>query len=235
MKAMKHLLSCALLLACVWTSAQAASVGAAERAAARAQITKERSENDKQLQENEKICYQRFAVTDCLKKVRSQSNEQERALRQRELAINAQERGERTEGQRAARDKKQQDFENKHHSNPLDGGALKEPDLEQRQREHEAAASKRAAGERNPQELAAEQHQRQQDAAQRAADAQKKAASKQQAQQNRAATLPVDISGAREEFDAKQADAAQRQLAHDKKMKELQAKSRKAAPLPTPP
>ena len=235
MKAMKQLLPGALLLLGGWAVAQAATPDAAERAEARAQIAKERKGNESALLENEKICYQRFAVTDCLKKVRSQSYEQERALRQRELAINAQERDERTATQRGARAKKQQDFENKRHSNPLDGGALREPDLEQRQRARDAAATKRAADERNPQELAAEQQQRQQDAALRAAEAQKKAASKQRAQQNRAASQPANISESRDDYDAKQADAAHRQAAHDKKMQELAAKGKKAAPLPTPP
>ena len=234
MKAIKHLLPCALLLLGGWSTAQAAS-NDAERAEARAQIAKERKANESALQENEKICYQRFAVTDCLKKVRSQSYEQARALRQRELAINAQEREERTATQRGARAKKQQDFENKHHSNPLDGGALREPDLEQRKREHDAAAAKRAADERNPQELAAEQQQRQQDAALRAAEAQKKAASKQRAQQNRAASQPANINESRDDYDAKQSDAAHRQAAHDKKMQELAAKGKKVAPLPTQP
>ena len=234
MKAIKHLLPCALLLLGGWTTAQAAA-NATERAEARAQIAKERTANENRLQENEKICYQHFAVTDCLKKVRSQSYEQERALRKCELAINAQERDERTATQRGARAKKQQDFENKHHSNPLDGGALREPDLEQRQREHDAAAAKRAADERNPRDQAAEQQQRQQDAALRASEAQKKVASKQRSQQNRAAGLPDTINESREDYDAKQADAAHRQAAHDKKMQELAAKGKKAAPLPTVP
>lgn len=235
---MKYLPISALVLACGLAAAQPAPVPmtAAERGHAKAEISKARAENDKLLQANEKICYQHFAVTDCLKQVRRQSNERERELRQRELAINAQERDERTAKQRSARDKKQQDFERKHHSNPLDGGALSEPDLEQRRREHDAAAAERAGQSgRSPQDMAVETQRRQQEAAHRAAGAQNKAASQQRAQQRRSATLGEDISESRGDFDAKQTEAAHRQAVHDKKMQELAKKGKKAAPLPTPP
>ena len=76
---------------------------AQERTQARAQITLERKDSEARLANNEKICYQHFAVTDCLQKVRRQYNTEERALRQRELAINAKEREEKTANQRDAR------------------------------------------------------------------------------------------------------------------------------------
>ena len=51
---------------------------AQERTQARAQITLERKDSEARLANNEKICYQHFAVTDCLQKVRRQYNTEER-------------------------------------------------------------------------------------------------------------------------------------------------------------
>ena len=141
---------------------------AQERTQARAQITLERKDSEARLANNEKICYQHFAVTDCLQKVRRQYNTEERALRQRELAINAKEREEKTANQRDARANKQNDFERKHP--PLDGGALSQPDLEQRQKEHNEQAAQRSshAPKRNAESIAEQQQRREQDAARRA-------------------------------------------------------------------
>ena len=45
----------------------------------------------------EAACYQKFAVEDCLSKLRSQAREQEKPLRERELRLNDAERREKTE------------------------------------------------------------------------------------------------------------------------------------------
>ncbi|MGE8492935.1 hypothetical protein [Comamonas sp.] len=206
---------------------------AQERTQARAQITLERKDSEARLANNEKICYQHFAVTDCLQKVRRQYNTEERALRQRELAINAQERDEKTANQRDARANKQNDFERKHP--PLDGGALSQPDLEQRQKEHDEQAAQRSshAPKRNAQSIAEQQQRREQDAARRATSQAGKVDSKQRTLQRHNEDRADSISEAQEEYDAKQ-EAAQRKLeAHEKLMKEQEGK-RKAAPLPVP-
>lgn len=206
---------------------------AQERTQARAQITLERKDSEARLANNEKICYQHFAVTDCLQKVRRQYNTEERALRQRELAINAKEREEKTANQRDARANKQNDFERKHP--PLDGGALSQPDLEQRQKEHNEQAAQRSSHgpKRNAESIAEQQQRREQDAARRASSQAGKVDSKQRTQQRHSEERADSISEAQEEYDAKQ-EAAQRKLeAHDKRMKEQEGK-RKAAPLPVP-
>lgn len=228
-------LTTALLLAAC-SLAQAATGKAAtahERTQARAQIALERKDGEARLANNEKICYQHFAVTDCLQKVRGQYNTEERALRQRELAINAQERDEKTANQHDARASKQNDFERKHP--PLDGGALNQPDLEQRQNEHNDQAAQRSGHEpkRNPETIAEQQQRREQDAAHRASSQTGKVDSKQRAQQRRNGEQPDNIMGAQAEYDAKQEAALRRQQANDKRLKEQEGK-RKAAPLPVP-
>ena len=213
---------------------QAAPMNAEQRKEARAQIALERKASEERLASNEKACYQHFAVTDCLQKVRSQANADTRALRVREQAINAAERAERTANQRGNRDKKQNDFERKHP--PLDGGALSDtpPDLDQAKREHDAEAAKRAKDpKRTPESIATEQQRRSQDAAQRAAEQQKKNNSKQRAQERHNADRADNMADAQEDYDAKQAAAAKRQAAHDKRMKDKEGK-RQAAPLPVP-
>lgn len=225
-----------LLLLTAGSLAHAASgktSNAQERTQARAQISQERKDSEARLANNEKICYQHFAVTDCLQKVRSQYNTEERALRQRELAINAQEREEKTANQRASRASKQNDFERKHPT--LDGGALNQPDLEQRQKEHDEQAAQRSshAPKRNAESMAEQQQRREQDAARRATSQAGKLDSKQRAQQRQNAERPDNISEAQEEYDAKQQAAQRRLAAHEKRMKEHEGK-RKAAPLPVP-
>ena len=234
MNASLKLLCTVLLAACAVGAAHAAEMDVAERQAARAEISKARAANDKQLADNEKICYQRFAVTDCLKKVRGEANHRDRELRQRELAINADERAERASKQRNAREKKQTEFDAKHRNAGADSGALNKEDLEQRQREHDAQAagrSKKPA--RSPQEIEAEQQRRQHDAAQRATQHGQKLGSKQRAQQRRAAEEGDNLEKARQDYDAKQQDAAKRQAEHARRVQEP-GKSRKSAPLPVP-
>ena len=234
MQAIYRFGAAALLAACLMSTVQAQGVSTpAERQQARAEIARERAASEKLLAENEKICYQRFAVTDCLKKVRQQANLRERELRQRELALNSQDRGERTQKQENAREKKQAEFDKKHRDSGLDSGALSTPDLEQRQREHEEQAAQRASGKRAPKNTAEQTQRREQDAAQRAAHQEKQQASKARAQQRRNQDLAEQVQDAQEDYDAKQADAARRQAAHDKRMQEREGK-KQAAPLPTP-
>ncbi len=203
--------------------------------AARAAIKKERSHNAALLEENEKACYQHFAVTDCLKKVRTQSYAQERELRQREFAINADERAERTNKQRSAREKKQKDFDNKHPAQTLDSGISDAAVSEERQRELDAAAARRAVPpKRTAEGIAANEQRRDQAAAHRSAATQQKTSTKAHAQQRRADDMAANVSDAQAEYDAKQADAANRQQKHDKRMQELESKKRKVAPLPAP-
>lgn len=234
MRRLKTLSIALLLTAC--SLAQAAKdqpANAHQRTQLREAISLERKDSEARLANNEKICYQHFAVTDCLQKVRRQYNTEERALRQRELAINAQEREEKTANQRGARTNKQNDFERKHP--PLDGGALSQPDLEQRQKEHNEQAAQRSSHgpKRNPESIAEQQQRREQDAARRASSQAGKVDSKQRTQQRHNDEQADSISQAQEEYDAKQ-EAAQRKLeAHDKRMKEQEGK-RKAAPLPVP-
>ncbi|MCS4292868.1 chromosome segregation ATPase [Comamonas sp. BIGb0152] len=234
---MPRLNTLTLVLLLVTSSLAQAATGQAsnaqERTQARAQIALERKDSEARLANNEKICYQHFAVTDCLQKVRRQYNTEERALRQRELAINAKERDEKTANQRDARANKQNDFERKHP--PLDGGALSQPDLEQRQKEHNEQAAQRSSQgpKRNAESIAEQQQRREQDAARRASSQAGKVDSKQRTQQRHNQERADSISEAQEEYDAKQ-EAAQRKLeAHDKRMKEQEGK-RKAAPLPVP-
>jgi len=64
------------------------------RAQAREAINAQRQAIQTRLQQDEKACWQRFAVEDCLRKVRSAAREQDTLLREQELGLNAQERKE---------------------------------------------------------------------------------------------------------------------------------------------
>ena len=72
-----------------------------ERAQVRAQLQQEIALQRQQLQasklESEQVCWQRFAVEDCLRGVRAQAREQDNVLQQRELAINNEARKEKAD------------------------------------------------------------------------------------------------------------------------------------------
>lgn len=218
--------------------AQATASNGAQRTQDRAEITQQRTDNEALLLTNEKACYQHFAVTDCLKKVRSAAHDKERALRRRELVINADERAERTRDVQASRAKKQQDHADKVQEQPLGMGKPGQADTEQRQRDHNAQAATRAGkAPRSEDAMAAERARHAGDAATRANAQNAKQASKQQSLQQRAAQQQTQVDKARADYDAKQADAAKRNAAHEQRMREQAEKSRNknAQPLPTPP
>ena len=72
-----------------------------QRAQAREQMRQEIATQRKVLEarkaDAEKACWQRFAVEDCLRNVRSQAREQDNVLHERELRINAEERQEKVQ------------------------------------------------------------------------------------------------------------------------------------------
>lgn len=75
----------------------------------RQEIATQRQQLQARKQEGEKACWQRFAVEDCLRNVRSQIREEDNKLRDREIAINNEERQDKAaERLRAIEQKKQE-------------------------------------------------------------------------------------------------------------------------------
>lgn len=91
---MKQLL---LALACLFhalsSQAQAGPQGAADATReARARIAAEREQLQLRFAQQERACYQRFAVNDCLREARGQQREALAQLRRQEIALNAEAR-----------------------------------------------------------------------------------------------------------------------------------------------
>ena len=79
------------------------------REKARAEITSARSAVEARLKQEEQACWQRFAVQDCLNKVRKAAREEDQPLRERELKLNHEERQEKAQERLRAIEQKQRD------------------------------------------------------------------------------------------------------------------------------
>ncbi|GAB2483035.1 hypothetical protein GCM10027082_37280 [Comamonas humi] len=237
-----HLLSWTLAAALAAASAAAhaqpaetpaPSAAAAQRASEREAIAQQRQANQAQLLANEKICYQQFAVTDCLKNVRRDSRLQEQALHKRELVINAAERAERVQQQEANRAQKRKDHADKA-ATMLDAPPAGET-LEQRDAEHRDEARQRAKPGASEAERAAQREQQHHDAAQRAAQQNDKRASKARELDRRNTESPAKVDEARGKYDAKQTQAIERKREYEERMKKLQDDGKVSRPLGDPP
>lgn len=186
----------------------------AERQTERKQLQAQRRTVQAQLLKDEKACYQRFAVEDCLRDARTKSRAADNTLRAREVEINDAERREKA--------------------------ALRLQSIEDKQREQH---DRTAAGERpapmhaTPRTPSGERSgaQRAQEARQRAEQQQAREASRRADQAARAAAEPQRRAEAVERYEAKQRAAQERRDKNRRSQAEAAATGRKpAASLPKP-
>lgn len=191
----------------------AASQSAAHRAAEHQRIRRDREALRSQRQHDEAACYQRFAVEDCLRRVRAGVRDAESRLRQQEIELNDAERREKALERRRLIEEKQQ-------------GAASAP----------PPTSSHGTGLRTPPHAAKEgvATQREQEAAQRAQEQRNRIQQQTQGQAARAAEKEQRAAEARERH-ARTLQAAQERRARvEKSRAEAQASGRPpAAPLPT--
>ena len=179
----------------------------AQRAQERADIQHAREALAQRRQREEAACYQRFAVEDCLRRVRTPLREQDDVLLQRELQVDEAERRDRAAQRRRMIEEQQA---SQHGQKPAgERPALMHGQLrgqEQARQAHERAAQQV----RQQAEHAAQQRQRIQQEPQRAAQA-------------------------RMRYEAKQRQAAERRARHARQQAEAASAGRKpVSPLPQP-
>lgn len=202
---------------------EAAQAAQAERDGVRARIAGERQAIQKRRSQQEKACYQRFAVEDCLSEVRTQSRTEDNALRLQEQKINDIERREKSAARLRSIAQKSQEPRSKA---PVDGKA------------RGSATAPLPAGAPAPARTAQDVAN---DQALHAQQARERAQALSQRQQSHAAELARKQSteaerraAARQRTEAKQREAQEhkeRQLAKAKD----QADRKKPAPLPLVP
>lgn len=224
----------ALAASCLLLSAQAQPVATPEQQAHEA-LLKERAQVREQLQqeialqrqqlqarklEGEKACWQRFAVEDCLRGVRSQAREQDNVLHQRELAINNEMRKEKADERlRAIAQKKSEKPVPAPVQSSVRGGETAQP----------AAPLAAPAVAKPPVDIAAAEAERAQAAQQRAAEQAARMGQQQADMANHAATEAERRDKVKKTMQDKQqaADARRASKADD-------IAQRKGAPLPIP-
>jgi colicin import membrane protein len=156
---------------------------AQQRADERKRLREEGQALKRLAQEQESQCYQRFAVEDCLQAARRQQRQSEARLRQREIALNDQERQERADAKRQSISQKQSQVATpstvEEKPSPI---AAMEPTTQQQ----DQAAAERALRQQQKQKAAqAQQAKRQSDQANRAKAARERQAEKLKAAQER--------------------------------------------------
>ena len=170
---------------------------AAARDQARADIAQSRSAMALRHQEEEKACWQRFAVQDCLNKVRKDARAEEQPLHERELSINREERQDKANERLRVIEQKQREKQVPAPvvASPRDGsGPLS---LESRQSDAQKRAVDQAQRVRNHEAAVASQREQQaQDRAQ-----------KVQAQQEKQAAAEARRASKAQEIEAKKAPA----------------------------
>lgn len=205
MRVMQRLWIAAVCLAAYGTGL-AQQAGASAREAERADIERQRAAIAATQAQEEKACWQRFAVEDCLKDVRARARAQLAPLRARELELNQQERQERAAERLRAIEAKRA---NAPPPAPVQAHTRKPvPDVALRQQE--GARAKEAA------ERAAQQRQRQADHARRV--------------QEREAAEAERRSKAEQAWSEKQRRAQQR-----REEAQQSAQPQRGQPLPVPP
>ena len=195
--AMCMVLCCLVCLpALAWQDTSGPDASAASNAASIAQQranerTLLRDEGDavrRLAQEQEIQCYQRFAVEDCLRGVRRQQRQSEALLRQREMALNDQERQERADARRQSIAQKQSQAPESTDETPQIETAI-----EPSPRLQDPEAAQRALRQQQKQKAAqAQQLQRQSEQANRARAARERQANKLKAAQERRARARND-------------------------------------------
>ncbi|WP_156919808.1 hypothetical protein [Comamonas composti] len=146
------------------TAPQAANSVQAEREAERGRIELQRADIERRKTAAETLCYQRFAVEDCLRDVRRQAREELHPLRERELQLNQAQRRENAEFRRQQIEAKKADkaasglkAQQRPPAQPRDTEALRSQREQQareraaqqadNQRRHEAQQNQRQASE----------------------------------------------------------------------------------------
>lgn len=206
MRVMQRLWIAAVCLAAYGTGL-AQQAGASAREAERADIERQRAAIAATQAQEEKACWQRFAVEDCLKDVRARARAQLAPLRARELELNQQERQERAAERLRAIEAKRA---NAPPPAPVQAHTRKPvPDAEAL-RQQEGARAKEAA------ERAAQQRQRQADHARQV--------------QEREAAEAERRSKAEQAWSEKQRRAQQR-----REEAQQSAQPQRGQPLPVPP
>lgn len=205
MRVMQRLWIAAVCLAAYGTGL-AQQAGASAREAERADIERQRAAIAATQAQEEKACWQRFAVEDCLKDVRARARAQLAPLRARELELNQQERQERAAERLRAIEAKRANAPppapvQTHTRKPVPDAAL---------RQQEGARAKEAA------ERAAQQRQRQADHARQV--------------QEREAAEAERRSKAEQAWSEKQRRAQQR-----REEAQQSAQPQRGQPLPVPP
>ena len=209
---MKSLLTC-LVLAAVMMPVRAQTEPVAE--AERARIAAEREQADMRFVVQEKNCYRKFAVNDCLKAARAQRRELLSDLRRQELSLN--------------------DAERRHRSadrvHSLDHSA------EQREEESEAQRAEAVARRRDKQEelaqRAADRAQAQASAPVRAAKTQGDTRERQAATHAAKAQRSLDTAAEQSRSEQRQQEAKERKERVAKRLQD--ARKPDVPPLPTPP
>jgi colicin import membrane protein len=202
---MKRLLSClAMLACCLPVGAQAPQ----DDAAARAHIGAGRAQAEARYADEEKTCYGRFAVNDCLNEAKTRRRTVLADLRRQEIALNDAER------KRRSAERLQQ---------------LEERNSVQKQQEAADQRAKALAGQHKREQQAAEK------AAGRSQAEAKRAAGPKPAPPARKAAEPrkVDAAANVQSYEKKQQEAQQ----HKQRTEERAAEHKKAAaqPRPVPP
>lgn len=188
------------------------------REQARKDIAAQRQDIATRQQAAEKACWQRFAVEDCLRQVRSQAREQDNVLREREVQINTQERQEKAAQRLRDIERKQAEkVPAPMQANPRNatGAAVKAPVA--------------APAPKSPADIAQEQAQRNGQARARAAAQ----SQRQQSKQAQAAERADSEAQRREKAQQKMQDNERKAQEHRASKTPVNA-DRKAAPLPIP-
>lgn len=195
----------------------------AERDAQLARIVAERAAIQQRRSQQEALCYQRFAVEDCLREVRTQARTEDNALRKQEQEIQAIERQEKTaERLRTIEEKIEEKNRQMPALAPVDG-KIRAP------RQAPLPKASPADGP-TPQDLVDVQAQRAQQARERAQDLSERQKAHAAEQSRKQAGEDARRSAARARYEQKQRQAQQ----HRQRAAAAQDQKAKAAPLPSP-
>ncbi len=197
-----HLLAAALagLAACAW----AQQVPGTE-ATTRDEIARQRQAVAAELAQQEAACHQRFAVEDCLRRVRSAARERDNLLWRQELELG--------EAERRAR------------------AAQRLQSIEERDGAQHVAPPPSQPPQRNP----ADNAEREQQARERAAQARQRQAAHAAEQQRRAQEQAERLEQSRQRYEARQQKARERREQHERQRAQEASEGRvPARPLPDP-
>lgn len=193
------------------------------RAQARDEIAEQRQRIEARKLQAEKVCWQRFAVENCLRDVRAQARAQDNVLRTRELDISSEERQEKTAERLRSIDQKMAE---KQMPGPVTASPRGEAPL---QMHPQAESSNAPAPAKTPQEIAQAQADRDAQARERAQQTQWRLEQQQLQAAQQEALEAERRARVKKEMLAKQKAAQERR---ERKADEIA--NRKGAPLPVP-